>query len=282
MVQLDDADPAIKVYAITYLRADRVTNALSRISRLMNDRDVGVQFAAAVTIEAVADEDFGWESWMGMEEAERDAAFDKTWAWWKANQNSFTGEVPRAKKVAGRQLPELKFLARDHSAISSVAWRGQPTFVQFFATYCSSCDQVLPEVQKLSQQMVGREINVVGVSLDAIPDDHNHFFDVVEVEGHEGHDHSHHGHGHAHHEVDTEAIMEASSKLLVARRLGYRVFYDVTGEATAATDGGEIPVGIFLDADGRLVRRFVGPRSAPTLTAMLKADFPEAFNVSRE
>lgn len=293
--QLYDADPAIKIFAINYLRTDRVTNALPRIGELIHDPDAGVAFAAAVTIEAFAEQDFGLESWMGISptgpasedngesEEKRTAAFESAVAWWRANRVGPVVTKPR-RKVMVRELPELKFAAIDHREVTSAAWRGVPTFMQFFATYCASCDQVLPEVKEL-HRLVGDKVKIVGVSLDAIPDDHNHFFDVVEVEGHEGHDHHHHhdhGHGHGHHEVDTKAIVKASSELVARYELGFDVLYDVTGEATTLTDGGEIPVGIVLDADGNLLRRFVGPRSSGALQAMLQAEFPNAFGVSRE
>lgn len=286
--QLNDADPAIKIYAMNCLRVGRVTNAVPKIGALLDDSEVRVQMAAAITLERFWEEDFGLESWMGttpvgltdLEQESRakrtKAALDRVRAHWQSSRGKVPTKAAGMKAVV-RSLPVLEFVTTNHVRFLSSQWYGKPTFVQFFATYCNSCEQVLPEVREL-QRSLGDQINIVGVSLDAVPDDHNHFFDVVEVDGHDGHDHHHgHGHGHAHHEVDTRQIVAISSKLAAEQDLGFEVYYDVTGEATTLTDGGEIPVGICLDANGNLRRRFVGPRSARALAGILKADFPGAF-----
>lgn len=55
-------------------------------------------------------------------------------------------------------LPQLQ----GHGRVRLAAFRGRPTVVNFFASWCSACDFELPGYARVSQELKGR-VNFVGV-----------------------------------------------------------------------------------------------------------------------
>ncbi len=62
------------------------------------------------------------------------------------------------------QWPTIRLL--DGSVVEPAAWRGQPAFVVFWATWCPFCKRHNAHVDKMSRAMQSSGLRVLGVALD--------------------------------------------------------------------------------------------------------------------
>ena len=71
----------------------------------------------------------------------------------------------RVQLVAGQPLPELAVtsLAGETGPLAERVPRGKPALVNFWATWCHSCEKELPELQALHE---AGKLSIVGVSVD--------------------------------------------------------------------------------------------------------------------
>ncbi len=144
-----------------------------------------------------------------------------------------------------------------------------------FVTYCPSCQEMLPQIARLKGRIKDR-VKIVGVSLDAVPDEHNHFLEIHDLEephvNDSGHEHHHH-----HTAEQQQQMIDLFGKIVRDMRLGFDVVFDTTGKATLALNAGEVPAVVHLTSNGELVRRYSGLRKHTAVERMLRNDFPEAF-----
>ncbi len=121
--------------------------------------------------------------------------------------------------AGSRQAPELSLPDLSGKTVSLSALRGKPVLVNFWATWCDSCREEMPALEELSRRSGGR-FSVIGVSLD-----------------------------------EEAAAVPAFAKqhkltfpLMIADRAA------VAGYAVRG-----LPATFLIDAEGRIVRRWVGP-----------------------
>jgi peroxiredoxin len=120
--------------------------------------------------------------------------------------------------AGSRQAPELVLPDMAGKTVSLASYRGKPVLVNFWATWCPSCREEMPSLEQLSRRS-GDRFSVMGVSLDE----------------------------------DAKSVPPFAKKyaltfpLLLADR---KVI-----EAYAVRD---LPATYLIDADGRIVRRWVG------------------------
>jgi thiol-disulfide isomerase/thioredoxin len=67
-------------------------------------------------------------------------------------------------------VPELTFKTLDGRTLSSKAWKGKVTLVNFWATWCAPCRQEIPDLIKL-QERYKDQLQIIGVSSDEGPPD---------------------------------------------------------------------------------------------------------------
>lgn len=287
---LRDADPFIQSYAINILRKRGFTNTLHEVAALLGNSDPMVQVLAARTLEAFTGSDYDMEHGLAAQRSalseagfaqnqERTRAeMDRVRAWWSTNKSLWPVELSALEATPvqpARYLSPMTFVTSDEKSFSTAGLADKPVLLLFFVAYEVLCEELLAEVSKL-QRRVGDRVKILGVSLNAIPDDHNHFFDVIGDDEHAGHGHDH-GHDHHAHEVDPFEIIRKSVEIMAEIVPGFDIVYDVTGIPTDMVNGGELPVIVHLGSGGRFVRRFTGTRTALALEGMLVADFPELF-----
>jgi thiol-disulfide isomerase/thioredoxin len=132
----------------------------------------------------------------------------------------------------GQALPALELTSLEGRPMNLVEFKGKPTVVNLWATWCPPCVREMPVLQQAQVERPG--VNFV-------------FLNQGES-------------------------AERVSAWLQARRLPMRnVLIDAGGQAGAAFKQRALPTTLFFDAQGRLVSTRVGELSSATLTERLQA-----------
>lgn len=104
------------------------------------------------------------------------------------------------------------------------AWRGRPTLVNLWASWCAPCLKEMPDLQAFATHQGQTGVQVVGIALD-----------------------------------DTEAVRA----FLAAHAITYLVLLDTPGPADAGVrlgnTAGVLPYSVLIAADGRLLKTRIGP-----------------------
>ena len=123
----------------------------------------------------------------------------------------------------GTPAPEAAFKDPDDGDISLADFRGVPTLVNLWASWCAPCVKELPTLQKLEEaQAKDGQLGVIAVSQDMAP------------------------------RASVDAFLEARK---IAR---FAAFHDPQMGLSSALDAQVLPTTILFDAEGREVWRFVG------------------------
>jgi thiol-disulfide isomerase/thioredoxin len=295
---LTQGDGGLALEGLYLLRRHRVTNSVAEIAMLLNDPAPTTAAMAGLALGSLAGADLGLDSGMGrrpagMAEAdwtqkqrETEAALVGARRWWSENATRWPSADPKQDQLfvaVPRSLPPMTLSDSGLNEVSLARYRGKPVVLFFFVTFCGGCQMMLPEIHALRAELPPT-ISVLPVSLDAVPDDHNHFVELNMIEeGHEHHGHGH-GHDHGHHEPGPEPAEVAKVSAKKAERLvpGLNPFFDLTGGATEVLSAGEVPTVIVLDEEGRLVRRMTGIRSKAELLVLLRHLFPKEVGGNKE
>ena len=130
--------------------------------------------------------------------------------------------------VEGGQIPaDLVLTALDGSPLPLASFRGRPLLVNVWASWCPPCVEEMPELDTFSRQQGDNGIQVLGLALDT---------------------------------------PEAVQAFLAQVPVHYPQAIDVPGPADASValgnERGLLPYTVLIDAQGRLVRRKLGPFTA--------------------
>ena len=77
--------------------------------------------------------------------------------------------APRAaaqQQVSSDPLFAASFKDFDRQLQPLAKYKGQPMLVYFWATWCTSCKQEVPELKALYEKYKGRKLQVIGISID--------------------------------------------------------------------------------------------------------------------
>jgi thiol-disulfide isomerase/thioredoxin len=119
----------------------------------------------------------------------------------------------------------LKDISGTHQKLSDL--RGHIVVLNFWATWCSPCQEELPRLAQLAQQWTGNDVRVVAVSIDQLK--------------------------------DQSKIRPDLDRLHVAPAANFSVWTGATTYALASFGLGEIVPGtVILDADGAIITRIQG------------------------
>lgn len=121
--------------------------------------------------------------------------------------------------AGSRQAPDFRLPDLAGKAVSLSSYKGKPVLINFWATWCDSCKEEMPALEKLANRADGRYA-VVAASLDEDPAVIPPFVKKYGL---------------------TFPILLADRKVIAG--------YAVRG----------LPTAFLIDAEGRIARRWVGP-----------------------
>jgi cytochrome c biogenesis protein CcmG/thiol:disulfide interchange protein DsbE len=134
--------------------------------------------------------------------------------------------------------PDIALTAFSGQRLTSMEWRGRPVVVNFWASWCGDCPADSALLERLWSAERARGLVVVGVAM---------------------------------HEVSPErGDIAHNPKAYVNRlRLTYPNGYDRSGEIAARFGVSGAPETVFIDRDGRIVGRHVGPLTEADLRRLV-------------
>ena len=88
---------------------------------------------------------------------------------WLAACGGCGGDDPEARSRAQSPRPAPAFELRDLAGrvVRLQDFRGKVVLLDFWATYCGPCRELIPEFQRMYEKFRGRGLEVVGVNMDA-------------------------------------------------------------------------------------------------------------------
>jgi peroxiredoxin len=134
--------------------------------------------------------------------------------------------------VEGATAPDFTLAGLDGKAIKLSDLRGTRVLLVFLATWCTDCRPELPELQKLYETRVGRNLTVVA--------------------------------------VDTMEPAIAVQRFMRRNNCTFPVALDEEGALAKAYEAYVIPASAFVDSSGILVRREMGALTVKTVEEMLE------------
>ncbi len=287
---LRDVDPEVRRMGLDALRQLKLPFVPAAVAPLLNDPEPEIAALAIRVLGRWAGRDFGarlsdavgqsdpmtGRETIPAEALERlRAAAERARAWWIQEKAANTAvpplPVPDSLLAASRPRPMGDFELTDlnGTACRLRDQKGRVVLVNFWTTWCTACLGEIPTLIQL-RKAHGTDLVIWGISLDALDDEHGH------TAGRAGE-----GAG----EADPvaadlqQARQGAGSRSEVrgkveraVQRLGinYPVLIDDRNVVGARYNGGELPTTLLVDHEGRLCRRFIGPRRLSVLEAMIR------------
>jgi thiol-disulfide isomerase/thioredoxin len=263
--QLRNFDPQVQLLGLMHLKHVPAKTGVPLVVPLLNDNNPEIVAWALKLLEDWSDENFGVkladaipvaDEKTGLEEFSPES-YTKTRAgaelamqWWAGHKTDFP---PVDLKIPAASLAGLKpIYAGDFSLpdldgrqVRLSDFRGKVVLINFWTTWCTACVGEIPELIAL-QKSHNDDLKILGVSLDAVPDDDSHS-PLPPV----------------------DAIRAKFARTVKSRGINYKVLLDEKDVVGGRFNGGELPTTVIVDAQGRIRRRFIGPRSLPVFEAMI-------------
>lgn len=293
--QFADPDPHLRVLAMRLFRQRGVTNVLPLVAAQLDNPAPYLACNAVIWLQDATGIDHGMESrWISnrilLSAEERQAnheAYTKSLAaaqaWWReveADCPEFPEATIRPVQPPAVSVPQPTLVDHAGEPFDLEPFAEQPTLYYFFTVWKASPFSEADDLNALQEQ-AGDSLAILGVALDAVPDEHNEnqHSDLIPGRddepvvgwgghGHHGHDHDHHGHDHG------PALEFADISRRVMERSaahGYRfpIAFDVSGDFVTSLQAGDVPCFALVDSRHRLLRRFARGRSPHAVLAML-------------
>jgi thiol-disulfide isomerase/thioredoxin len=256
---LHDADPSCRLDALQYTSRLPDPLPVALAGPLLKDPSLEVALSSAGVLRGKTGIDFGARLSMAKSanaaeaatnQAAATAALAKWNEWWSIHRAEFparpvsspTVAPPAARATADFQLPDL-----GGKIVRLSDFRGKVVVVNFWATWCESCLEELPELNQLRHQHPD-DLVILGIALDGVAD----------AEG-------------EHSEAATGAAqaMKAVQKFAAKIRVDYPILLDPQAAVGRRFNGGELPTNVIIDPRGVVKRRFVGRRELAVWESLL-------------
>jgi len=115
-------------------------------------------------------------------------------------------------ELVGQPAPELQLKRSDGKATTLSALRGKPVFIDFWATSCLPCIELMPDLKKLYNETVSRGLVWISIDGDQDPD--------------------------------------VATKFVASERLPWANYHDTDGQLGKAFNRELIPLGVLIGTDG--------------------------------
>ena len=290
-IQLGDLDPEVQLLGLHYLRQVAPSNGIVSAERMLNQTDRRVAVSALTLLTHWSGKDFGvkmadtipasnGDGSPGVLSAEAnlqlDSKLDAARSWWQEHARAFgvaDGDSVRVDSTPLASLPAGDFTVTDLDGrvLRLSDFRHKTVVINFWTTWCTACVGEMPELVAV-QSRHPDDVVVLGVALDAVPDEHGHLGGHAEVDAR--------GHDEDSNHPDISKIRAQVARVKDQRKLNYRVALDETGTVSGKYNGGELPTTLIIDPQGQIRRRYVGPRSLPVLEALIAEAHRPALTAS--
>ena len=291
VVQSGDPDPEVQLLGLQYLRRVSPANGITLAVRMLAQPDRRVAVSALILLTHWG----GWDFGVKMTDAipssnaegspgvpglgtvvKLDAKLDEARRWWSEHGSAMGVSDGAIKPLISQPfagIPAGDFTVTDLEgrAVHLSNFRGKTVVVNFWTTWCTACVGELPELVA-AQHRHPEDVVVLGIALDAVPDEHGHLggHTVVDASGHD--EDSNH--------PNIPKIRAQVARVKDRQKLNYRVSLDEIGTVSGKYNGGELPTTLIIDPQGMLRRRYVGPRSLPVLEALIAGAQRPAATIS--
>ena len=284
--QLKDPDQQVRLLGLNHLKQAAPAVGVPFVAALLDDADIAVLGMSLKLMENWSGAKFGAKmadavqvesKTTGLQEFQREgiaktkAAAENAKAWWTEHQSEFPPvklEVPAVAYIARSPVPAADFELRtlDGQRIRLSDFRGKVVLMNFWTTWCSACVGEMPALVAL-QKKHGDKLVILGVSLDFVPDSHDHIggHAAAEEQKHKDSDHDDH-------EATAAALKRVREKVArtaKVRNVNYPILLDEKNDMGGRYNGGELPTTVIVDAQGNVRRRFVGARNLAVFEAMI-------------
>lgn len=138
-----------------------------------------------------------------------------------------------ARPEVGFPAPDFNLMDVEGRPVSLSEYRGKAVLLNFWATWCPPCKAEMPELARLQEQMP--QLVILGVDM-----------------------------GH------TERSPEYVAAYMQANGYTWRVPFDADGSVSRAYGVVSIPTSFFIDAQGIIRAKYVGPMSLPLMTDLAR------------
>lgn len=131
-----------------------------------------------------------------------------------ATETAVSGEAADTGLAVGKTAPDFKLKTMDGEEMSLSDFRGQPVFVNFWATWCPPCRAEMPDMEKLYGNM---DIEILAVNM-----------------------------------TDTEKNAGAVADFVDETALTFPILMDVDGELSSVYNVRAYPTSYLIGADGKI------------------------------
>ncbi len=88
--------------------------------------------------------------------------------WFLHGNRSYDGSGQQPPIEIGRPAPDFRFPGLDEKMVSLSDYRGKVVLVNIWATWCPSCVDEMPSMEKLYQKLQGEDFEILAVSIDSM------------------------------------------------------------------------------------------------------------------
>ncbi len=120
-----------------------------------------------------------------------------------------------AEPLLGKAAPELTLKAADGKTVSLSSLRGQPVFLEFWSTWCEPCLEIMPDLKRLYAQTESKGLAWIS--------------------------------------IDSDEDASTASKVLAREKIPWANYHDEDSSLGKAYQREGIPLGVLIDADGKIV-----------------------------
>ena len=123
----------------------------------------------------------------------------------------------------GVSAPNFSLPGLDGKNVSLADFKGKVVLVNIWATWCAPCVEEMPSMEKLYEELKGKDFELLAVSVD-------------------------------------ESGAEAVKPFMEKHKLNFPMLLDTKGEIKNLYQATGIPESFIIDKDGMIVEKIVGPR----------------------
>jgi thiol-disulfide isomerase/thioredoxin len=144
--------------------------------------------------------------------------------------------------LTGKAAPEVQFKAADGGITTLARFRGKPVFIEFWATWCGPCVELMPSLEKLYAEAADKGLVWLSIDSDEDPD--------------------------------------VADKFIAREHLAWPNYHDRGGQYGRAFHRRGIPLGVLIDGEGKIVFYKAGYDIAELRAAIAKLG-PEFSSVEK-